>query len=100
MCILKKGILFVWNEYRQWSFDTLKHVVISSPVLQPPYYNRYFLLYLAASNYTIGMVLVQTDNGHNENVIYYFSKVLLNIELRYPYVERLALEVVLVVQWF
>lgn len=70
MCLLKKRVPFVWNDQAQYSFDTLKRALTSTPMLQPPNYNRNFLLYLAASDSSIGMVLVQTDDAHIEHVIY------------------------------
>ena len=39
------------------------------------------------------MVLVQTDDVHLEHVIYYLSRRLVDAELKYPYVEKLALVV-------
>jgi hypothetical protein len=61
MRILKKGVPFHWDEAAQCSFEALKHALMSSPLFQPPDYNRDFLLYLAAAESTIGMVLVQED---------------------------------------
>lgn len=46
------------------------------------------------------MVLVQTDGAHIEHVIYYLSHGLVGAELRYPYVEKLALEVAFAIQKF
>ena len=46
------------------------------------------------------MVFVQTDDAHIEHVIYYLSKGLVGIELRYPHVEKLALAAAFVVQRF
>jgi hypothetical protein len=46
MCILKKGVPFYWDEEKQRSFDVVKKSLASTPLLSPPYYNRYFLLYL------------------------------------------------------
>ena len=43
------------------------------PVISPPNYQEDFLLYLAASDSTVGMVLVQVDTAHVEHVIYYLS---------------------------
>ena len=60
-------------------------------VISPPNYQKDFLLYLAASDTTVGMVLVQTDDVHFEHVIYYLSRGLVGVELKYPYVEKLAL---------
>ncbi|CAF1513922.1 unnamed protein product [Adineta steineri] len=82
MCLLKKGIHFVWDESTQWSFYTLKPALISSPVLQPPDYNRDFILFLATYDSTIGMVLVQTEYGHNEHVIYYLNKGLVSVSVK------------------
>ena len=42
-------------------------------MLHPPNYSKYFLLYIASSTTTIGMVLVQEDSNTQENVIYYLK---------------------------
>ncbi len=57
-------------------------------------------MYLAASYSTIGMVLVQEDEFDTENVIYYLSRTLNPIELKYSHVEKLALAAIQVVQRF
>ena len=69
----------------------LKAALASTPVISPPNYQKDFLLYLAASDTTVGMVLVQTDDVHLEHIIYYLSHGLVDAELKYPYVEKLAL---------
>ena len=46
------------------------------------------------------MVLVQTNDVHMVHVIYYLSRGLVDIELRYPYVEKLALAATFVVKKF
>jgi hypothetical protein len=62
MCLLKKDVPFYWDDASQHSFDTLKHALTIAALLQPPNYNKYFLLYLATEESTIGMVLVQEDD--------------------------------------
>ena len=57
-----------------------------------------FILYLAASELTIGVVLVQEDDKLVDHVIYYLSCALAGPELRYPHVEKLALVAVYAVQ--
>ena len=42
-------------------------------VLSPPEYSCDFFIYVAASQETIGMVLVQEDEEIHEHVIYYLS---------------------------
>jgi hypothetical protein len=62
MCLLKKDVPFHWDEAAQCSFTVLKHALTSTPLLQPPNYNKDFLFYLAILELTIGMVLVQEDD--------------------------------------
>jgi hypothetical protein len=58
MCLLKKDIPFHSDEAAQCSFEALKWALTSTSMLRPPNYNKYFLLYLADAESTIGMVLV------------------------------------------
>lgn len=69
MRLLKKDIPSVWDEQAQNSFDELKKALTNTSLLSPPNYNKDFLLYLAASDTTISMVLVQTNYQLNEHVI-------------------------------
>jgi hypothetical protein len=69
MCLLKKDIPFYWDNVDQCSFDALKHALTTAPLLQPPSYNKSFLLYLATTESTIGMVLVHEDDLFSEYVI-------------------------------
>ena len=71
---------------------------MSAPLLRPPNYSKYFILYLATSELTIGVVLVQEDDKIQKHVVYYLSRVLAGLKLRYSHVEKLALAVVYVVQ--
>jgi hypothetical protein len=98
MHLLKKGVPFYWDEAAQCSFDALKKYLVLTPLLSPPDYNRYFLLYLVAVESSIGMVLVQEDDELQEHVIYYLSHALMGPELKYSHVENMALEMFHVVQ--
>jgi hypothetical protein len=73
MRLLKKDTPFIWDERTQQSFDALKKALVSAPLLKYPDYSRDYLLYIAASEETIGMVLVQEDDELREHVIYYLS---------------------------
>jgi hypothetical protein len=64
---------FHWDDAAQCSFDALKHALMTTPLLQPLNYNKDLLLYLDATESTIGMVLVQEDDLFSEYVIYYLS---------------------------
>jgi hypothetical protein len=100
MRLLKKDIPFSWDKTAQHSFDALKHALTTAPLLRPPNYNKDFLLYLAAAESTIGMVLFQEDDSFSEYVIYYLSRGLIGPELNYTHLEKLALVAVHAVQRF
>jgi hypothetical protein len=89
--LFKKGYEFVWDDTATKSFESLKLTLTHTPLLFPPNYSRYYFLYLAASNSTISMVLVQEDDSHDDHVIYYLSRSLTITETKYLHVEKLAL---------
>ena len=68
-------------------------------MLSPPEYSHdFFIIYVATSMETVGMVLVHEDEEIHEHVIYYLSQNLIDVEIRYSHVERLALATIHVVQ--
>ena len=91
MRLLKKDTPYCWDEQAQEAFDALKRSLALAPLISPLDYSRDFLLYVAASLETIGMVLVQEDEELQEHVIYYLSQNLIDVEIRYSHVEKLAL---------
>jgi hypothetical protein len=72
----------------------LKKSLVLTPLLKPPDYTRYYLLYIVASEDTIGVVLVQEDDKLHEHIIYYLSRTLLGPELNYTHVEKIALAMI------
>ena len=94
MHLLKKEVPFYWNEWAQRSFEALKKALSTTHVLSPLDYSKDFIMYLATSEATIGMVLVQEDESLQEHAIYYLSRSLVEVELSYAHVEKLALAVV------
>jgi hypothetical protein len=100
MHLLKKDVPFHWDEATQHSFKEFKRALMTTPLLQPPNYNKDFLLYLAMAESTIGMVLVQEDDFLVEYVIYYLIRGLVGPKLNYSHIEKLVLATVHVVQRF
>ena len=98
MRLLKKDTPFYWDEQAQESFDVLKWALELASMISPPDYSRDFLLYVAASLETIGMVLVQEDEELQEHVIYYLSRNLIDAGIHFSHFEKLALATVHVVQ--
>jgi hypothetical protein len=100
MRILKKGSELVWDTITNNAFEALKLSLTRSPLLFPPDYSHNYFLYIVASEYTIGMVLVQQDDANKKHVIYYLSRSLTPTEIKYLRVKKLALAVVQAVQRF
>ena len=100
MHLLKKVVPFLWDEDSQNSFEALKKNLMLAPLLILLDYTKYSLLYLVASDFIVGIVLVQYDYNIPENIIYYFSYALITIGLKYLHVEKLALVVVFPTQRF
>ena len=53
---------------------------------------------MAVSQETVCMVLVQEDEELHQHVIYYLSRNLIDVELHYSHVEKLALATIHAVQ--
>ena len=98
MYFLKQDTPFVWDEIAQLAFEALKKALLLAPLLRMPGYSRDFILYLGASESTIGVVLVEEDDNFQENVVYYVIHYLVGPKLRYTHVKKLALAVVYAVQ--
>ena len=98
MHLLKKDTPFYWDERAQESFDALKRALASAPMISPLDYSHDFLLYVVVSLETIGMVLVQEDEELQKHVIYYLSWNLIDAEIHYSHVKKLALATVHAVQ--
>ena len=87
---LLKETPFYWDKQAQESFDALKRALASTPVLSPPDYSHEFFIYVAVSMETFGMVLVQEDEELHDHFIYYLSRNLIDAEIHYSHVEKLA----------
>jgi hypothetical protein len=97
---MQKYAPFIWDATAQHSFHDLKHALMNTPLFHPPNYAKDYILYLASSTSTISMVLVQEDDDDIEHVIYYLSKILSGLKLRYSHVKKLGLPAIIVVQMF
>ena len=62
MRLLNKDTIFIWDDQNQESFYALKKSLALTPMLSPHHYSPDFLLYMVASQDTIGMVLIQEDD--------------------------------------
>ena len=80
--LTEKDSIFEWTPDCQTSFEQLKHLLTSSPILAYPAVGVEYLLDTDASNEALGSVLSQVQNGH-ERVISYYSRCFSSSERNY-----------------
>ena len=95
----KKQKVFNWTEECTLAFQKLKEHLISAPILAYPNAPDEFILDTDASDFSIGAVLSQIQDGH-EKVIAYASKSLTKPERNYCVTRRELLAVVFFVKHF
>jgi hypothetical protein len=81
------------------SIRTLKSVLVSAPIIQPPDWSQPFEIMCDASDYAIGAVLGQRKEGRVQ-AVYYASRTLNESQLNYATTEKELLAVVFVFKNF
>lgn len=79
---------FNWTTEAQDSFNQIKTLLTSAPVLTNPDFNKKFYLHCDASDVGIGAVLVQYDENCDEKPIGFMSKKLSTAQRNYSVTER------------
>lgn len=92
--LLQQAKSWVWTAREQESFDTLKEVLISAPILAYPDPALPFVVAADASDLAVGAVL-QQDQGKRLQPIAYFSRKLKGAELNWSTHKKEALSQVL-----
>ncbi|KAK1602530.1 hypothetical protein QYE76_017961, partial [Lolium multiflorum] len=93
--LMKKSEKFEWTKEAQESFDNLKKILSTSPVLVTPREKETLLMYIAATAQVFSSVLVveREEAGRVHGVqrpVYYLSEVLTLARQRYPHHQKLA----------
>lgn len=89
----KPGKTIRWNEECEKAFTELKKTLEELPTLHLPNSTDPLFLYVSCSETTISAILV-TEEGKNQNPVFYLSKNLQGAESRYPPLEKLALAII------
>ena len=99
--LMKKSVGFYWDEKCQHAFETLKQLLVTAPVLAYPTDEGDYVLDTDASNYAMGAVLSQVQNGE-ERVIAYASQTLSHTQQNYCTTKKELLAVVTFVEhsWY
>ncbi len=72
--LLKRDVVWTWNEEAQEAFDTFKEKLSKFPNLKRPNFSKVFILHTDWSALGIGVILSQLDEEGKEHVITYASQ--------------------------
>lgn len=97
--LTQKQVPFEWTDECATAFQTLKDALTSPPIMAFPNFDQPFILSTDASNYAVGAVLSQTQNGL-ERVVAYASHVLTRTERRWSTYDKELWAIVWAVRHF
>ncbi|XP_059593742.1 uncharacterized protein LOC132254043 [Vitis vinifera] len=97
--LLLKDAEFIWTKACQEAFKRLKSLLTSAPIVRSPNWSLPFELMCDASDYAVGAVLGQRDDG-KPYVVYYASKTLNDAQKNYTTTEKELLAVVFALDKF
>ena len=89
-----------WTDDCQKSFDKLKAILRSAPVLLAPSFDKEFKLAVDASDVGAGSVLLQEDDNGVDHPVCYFSKKFNKHQRNYSTIEKECLSLILALQHF
>ena len=93
--LLKKGTKFVWSSACQNSFEKIRLILLSKPVLMAPDFWKPFKLFVDASDVGIGAVLIQEDSQGVDRPVCYYSQKLNGHQRNYSTSEKETLALLL-----
>ncbi|KAL0442169.1 UNVERIFIED_CONTAM: hypothetical protein Sradi_0155800 [Sesamum radiatum] len=85
--LMKKDVPFQWDEACDKAFKSIKSYLIKPPVLVAPVLGRPLILYVAAQERFVGILVAQKNDEGKENALYYLSRTMTPNELKYSPVE-------------
>ena len=91
---LKGSKRFSWDDKCEQAFKALKEYLSKPPLLSKPVDGEPLYLYLAVTEHAISGGLIREEDKVQWHV-YYISKRLVEAEMRYPEMEKLALALVI-----
>ena len=98
--LLQKRANFAWTNDCDESFKKIKCVLMNSPVLSAPNFDKQFKLTVDASDVGIGAALFQENYDGVDRVVCYFSKKLTKCQKNYSTIEKECLALLLALQHF
>ncbi|XP_061349329.1 uncharacterized protein LOC133294640 [Gastrolobium bilobum] len=92
--LLKKGIAFQWSEECEKAFQEFKRVLSCRHILAKLGNGETLYLYLVVGAEAISAALVRESKEEEQQPVYFISKVLQGVELRYRQVEKFSLTLI------
>ena len=86
--MLRKAHEIKWKMEAKKYFKDIKPDISEAPLMEIPYFNKYFLIFSYASEHTVAAVLLQKNDQGEEHPIAFFSKILRDGELKYDIMEK------------
>ncbi|RVW81639.1 Retrovirus-related Pol polyprotein from transposon 17.6 [Vitis vinifera] len=96
---VKEDAEFIWTKACQEAFKRLKSLLTTTPIVRSPNWSLPFELMCDASDYAVGAVLGQREDG-KPYVVYYASKTLNDAQKNYTTTEKELLAVVFALDKF
>jgi hypothetical protein len=92
---MKKSDEFIWTDEADAALKDLKGVISTAPVLAAPEDHEPMLLYMAATNRVVSIIIVverkeEAQEYGVQRPVYYVSEVLTESKQRYPHYEKLS----------
>jgi ribonuclease HI len=87
---IKASDEFHWGAEQQRAFEEIKEYLSKPPMLVPLQQDKPFYIYLSLGDTSIASVVIQVHDG-KERVVFYLSRRMLDVETRYPEIEKLCL---------
>ena len=98
--LLNKKSKWKWGEEEKASFDEVKKLLTTHPILRIPDFSRMFIVDCDASEKAVGAILGQNDDNGIRYANEYQSRVLKGAELNYTVTEKELLAVILALTKF
>jgi hypothetical protein len=86
--LMKKSTGFTWTPQADSAFNELKKMLSTAPILASPLPNEPMLLYIAATNRVVSVVIVVEREEEGKSVqrpVYYLSEVISTSKQNYPH---------------
>ena len=89
--LMRKDATFEWDKACRNAFESIKRYLLNSPVLGVPMPGKPLVLYIAALEQSLRALLAQKNEEEKEKALYYLSRKLTGVELRYSPIEKMCL---------